>query len=248
MPKVRYLKVTFANHILAREVPCFRSAVIEATERQSSLFHNHKPDSSSIYRYPLIQYKSLYKKASIICLNEGTDDIHYLFQRRDLDLRIGDREETFEIEDIHLKYFNVQCWQGQFEYALKDWQALNQDNYKRYMALDTEVERLQFLEKLLLGNLLAFAKGIGWDVQGQLEARITRMKGERWLPYKGHKSLCFSLNFRCNASLPNFIGLGKGGSVGYGSLLEIGNKKPGSMKYETRNANYEQQTANHAQQ
>ena len=70
MPKVRYLKVTFANHILAREVRCFRSGVIEATERQSSLFHNHKADSSSIYRYPLIQYKSLYKKASIICLNE----------------------------------------------------------------------------------------------------------------------------------------------------------------------------------
>lgn len=235
MPKVRYLKVTFANHILARETPCFRSAVIEVTERQSSLFHNHKKDKGSIYRYPLIQYKPLYKKASIICLNEGTDDIHYLFQRRDLDLRIGGRQETFEIEDIHLKYFNVQCWQGQFEYALKDWQALNQANYKRYMALDTEVERLQFLEKVLVGNLLAFATGVGWDVQGQLEAQITRMKGERWLPYKGQKVLCFSLNFRCNASLPNFIGLGKGGSLGFGSLLEIGNRKLGNRKYEIGN-------------
>lgn len=100
MSKIRYLKVTFANHILARETPCFRSAVIEATQRQSSLFHNHKNGNGSIYRYPLIQYKPLYKKASIICLNEGTDDIHYLFQRRDLDLRIGSRQETFEIEDI----------------------------------------------------------------------------------------------------------------------------------------------------
>lgn len=226
MPKIRYLKVQFANHILAREVPCFRAAVIEATERQSSLFHNHKPDKGSIYRYPLIQYKALYKKASIICLNEGTDDIHYLFQRRDLGLRIGDRQETFEIDDIHLKYFNVQCWQGQFEYALKDWQALNQDNYKRYTALSTEVERLQFLEKLLLGNLLAFGRAIGWDTKGELQLAITRLKGERWLSYKGHKALCFSLNFRCNASLPNFVGLGKGGSLGYGTLLGVG--KPSS--------------------
>lgn len=239
MPKVRYLKVTFANPILAREAPCFRASVIEATARQSALFHNHTPDSGSIYRYPLIQYKPLFKKASIICLNEGTDDIHYLFQRRDLSLRIGDRQETFQIEDIHLNYFNVQCWQGQLEYALKDWQALNQDNYQRFQALGTEIERLQFLEKLLLGNILAFAKGIGWCPEGALQVQISRLKGSRWLPYKGRKVLCFSLNFRCNASFPNFIGLGKGVSVGFGSLLEIRDKKLGSMKYEVGSAGFE---------
>jgi len=91
------------------------------------------------------------------------------------------------------------------------------------MALDTEVERLQFLEKVLVGNLRAFGTGVAWDVQGQLQANITRMKGERWLPYKGQKVLCFSLNFRCNASLPNFVGLGKGGSLGFGTLLGVGN-------------------------
>lgn len=164
MFKVCYFKVIFVNYIFVREVFCFCSVVIEVMECQFFFFYNYKVDSSSIYCYLLIQYKFLYKKASIICLNEGIDDIYYLFQCWDFDLCIGDWVEIFEIEDIYFKYFNVQCWQGQFEYVFKDWQAFNQDNYKCYMALDIEVECLQFLEKLLLGNFLVFVKGIGWDV------------------------------------------------------------------------------------
>jgi hypothetical protein len=222
MPKVRYLKIEFANRIYASQVPYFRAAVIEATERQSSLFHNHQPDSRSIYRYPLIQYKALFKRAAMICLEAGTDDIHYLFRQRDLDLRIGNEQQTFQIEDIHLQYFNVQTRDTHFEYALKDWMALNQENYQRYTQLQTEVERYQFLDQLLRANLLTFTEALGFEPQIPLEVGITRMKDERWLQYKRQKVLCFSLNFRTNLSLPNFIGLGKGVSVGYGSVMGIG--------------------------
>jgi hypothetical protein len=57
MPKIRYLKVRFAQKIFPTDIPLFRAAVIEKTERVASLFHNHKDDQQVIYRYPLIQYK-----------------------------------------------------------------------------------------------------------------------------------------------------------------------------------------------
>jgi hypothetical protein len=222
MPKVRYLKIRFANTLMPYEIPCFRSAVIEATSRQSTLFHNHAQEKGFLYRYPLIQYKVTNRKASLVCLGPGTDDIHYLLQNRQLDLRIGERRETFEIEDIQLRYHHVQAWQARFQYALKNWMALNQTNYKQYLQLETEVERLEFLENLLKANLLSFAGGIDWYVEQPLEARITRIKSTRWLRFKGRKVLCFTLNFTTNVSLPDYVGLGKGVSVGFGSVKGFG--------------------------
>lgn len=222
MPKVRYLKIRFRNPLLPLELPRFRAAVIEATGRQSSLFHNHAAEEGYVYRYPLIQYKVTYRKASLVCLGPGTDDIHYLLQNRQLDLRIGERQELFEIEDIQLRYHQVQLWQARFHYALKDWMALNQENYKKYLQLESEVERLQFLENLLKANLLSFAGGLDWFVEEPVQARITQLKGSRWLPFKGRKVLCFTLNFSTNMSLPDYVGLGKGVSVGFGGVKLIG--------------------------
>lgn len=223
MPKIRYLKIRFSNKLMPWELPLFRAAVIEATDRQSTLFHNHGPDDTFLYRYPKIQYKLTERKATIICLDDGTDDIHYLLQNRSLDLRIGDRQETFEIEDIHIQYPQLQTWRANFQYALKNWQGLNQENYQKYQALEGEVERLQFLEKMLLGNLLAIARDFGLDTTAiPIQLQITKMKEEKWLGYKGRKVLTFTLNFKTNLSLPDYVGLGKGVSVGFGSVKRFG--------------------------
>ena len=224
MPKIRYLRIQFDARVLPREVPCFRAAVIERTQRASSLFHNHRGPDGYHYRYPLIQYKALHGQAAMVCLNDGADDIHHLLQHRDLTLRIGDRRATFRIEDVRLSYFNVQTWRRHFHYSLHHWIALNQDNYRRFQALDSEVERLQLLERILTGNLLAFAKYIDWTVEDRIEVRITELKSTRYLPYKGQKVLAFSLNFRCNVSLPDWVGIGKGASSGFGTVKRFGNK------------------------
>ena len=222
MPKLRYLRIRFANSLFPAEVPWFRSAVIEKTRRQSSLFHNHQSTNGYLYRYPLIQYKVTDRKATIICLEGGTDDIHYLLQERQMNLRVGRREEDFQIEDVQLYYHQVQTWPALFEYALKSWQALNQENFQQYSRLTTEVERLQFLEGVLRSHLMAFASGVGWQAEEQIVAHITRFKEEKWLPFKGQKVLTFGLNFRTNVSLPDYIGLGKGVSVGFGSVKGFG--------------------------
>lgn len=237
MPKIRYLKIRFTNKMFPYEAPYFRAAVVEMTKRQSVLFHNHYENGGFRYDYPLIQYKVSDRKATIICLNDGTDDIHYLLQNRELRLQIGNRPGTFEIEDVHLKYFNVQTWQGHFHYSLRHWMALNQENFRQYQQIDSEVERLQFLEKLLTGQILAFAEGVGWRAERPIEVSITKLKGEKYMKYKDIHHLCFTLNFRTNVSLPDYIGIGKAVSVGYGMVKRFG--KFGNRKSESRNRKYE---------
>ncbi|MBK7522793.1 MAG: hypothetical protein IPI53_01070 [Saprospiraceae bacterium] len=44
------------------------------------------------------------------------------------------------------------------------------------------------------------------------------------MEYKGVFHLTFSLNFTCNLSIPNYVGLGKGVSVGFGIVKQLGEK------------------------
>ena len=71
MPSIRYLHIRFDQNIFPYEIHRFRAAVIEKTRRIAPWFHNHQDDGKSIYRYPLIQYKVAFKKASILCLHEA---------------------------------------------------------------------------------------------------------------------------------------------------------------------------------
>lgn len=216
--RIRYLHLCFSNRLQPREVPCFRAAVIEATRRQSSLFHNHRePEGGFYYRYPLIQYKLYRGRASMVCLHEGVDDIHYLLQERCIALKVGDRpREAYRIEDLHLRYHLLCTLEQPRDYSLRNWIALSQKNYAHYRDMASEADRLRFLERILTGNILSMATGLGWQVESTIELAITRLRRVRTLPYKGQKVLAFSLDFRCNVALPRYVGLGKGSSQGFG--------------------------------
>lgn len=221
MPKVRYLSIRFSQPLFPYEIPQFRAAVIEKTQRESDLFHNHS-EEGALYRYPMIQYKITHRKASMICLNEGADAIHRLFQEQDLTVRVGAQHFKLEVEDLDLGYRQVQTWEDTFLYSLHNWLPLNQEQHRTWQSLkDDHKAQGEQLQKILCGHILAFASGIQWHAEYRIEARIERIREMKLLPYKGGKKLAVSLNFRSNVSLPDFIGLGKGASVGFGIVKRI---------------------------
>ncbi len=221
MPQIRYLRIRFANPIFPYEIPYFRAAVIEKTKRESDHFHNHQGDEGFLYRYPLIQYKVTQKKASIICLNDGTDEIHHLLGRRDLDFQIGTRQENYSIEDVQLHYYNVQTLQQPLSYSLLHWMPLNQKNHSQWEGLkDNPQDQAAMLTRILRGHILGFATGIGWHIPEEVIVAIDIIKEMKLLSYKGQDMLTVTLNFRTNISLPDFIGLGKGSSVGFGVVKQ----------------------------
>jgi len=222
MPQIKYLRIRFDQNLFPYEVPRFRAAVIEKTRRACSLFHNHLDERQVIYRYPLIQYKVTHRKASIVCLESGAEEIHHLFQQPDIELRVGEHQRPYAVEDLRAHYHRVQLWEHTFDYSLLNWLALNQHHHARWQELDNQpAEQARLLESILTGNILAFAKGIGWFVEQPINLRITRLKHIKPLPFKKQKLLAFTLNFQCNVSLPNYIGLGKGASIGFGVVMRV---------------------------
>lgn len=221
MPDVRYLRIRFANSLRDYELPYFRSAVIEATEREHDRFHNHTADSGSIYRYPLIQYKIIRGCAALVCLGEAVDDIHFLLRRPDLRLRIGAREDAFRIDELCINHHPVQAGERMLAYRIRHWLPLNTQNYARFQALPTAAAREAELERILTGNLLNFAKAVGYWADQPIRVQIHRIRDSGFLRFKDSPHLGFDLDFSANMGLPPCVGLGKGAGVGYG-VVEMG--------------------------
>ena len=221
MTKTRYLHIVFSETIQSYEIPKFRAAVIEKSSRESDLFHNHIDDSRVIYRYPLIQYKVTDKKASLVCLNEATEDIHYLLRQRSFDFRIGKEFVKYEIEDVRLKYEKIQTWDQDIRYNILNWMALNQENYAIYQDFRSLADKLAFLENLLEKHIRIFMEAMHADEPIPLRVNIEEMKGDKYIEYKDIFHLTFSMNFSTNLSIPNYVGLGKGVSVGFGNIKKL---------------------------
>ncbi len=223
MNKTRFLQIVFDKQLQAYDIPKLRAAIIEKTKRESNLFHNHLGDKTFIYRYPLIQYKIKDKKPCLICLKEATDDIHYLLREKDLSLTIGKNKYDFEIEDVRLRYVHIQTWNKDFRYNIHNYIALNQENYKVYKQLDSLLDKIKFIEDKLKSHIGIFVDEMEAFLPVELSVRILEIKNEKYIEYKGVFHLTFSIDFKTNLFIPDYIGLGKGSSVGFGIVKQIKN-------------------------
>lgn len=220
MQKVKILIIRFKNIIRNDEVPIFRGALIHALgEEADILFHNHQ-DESFRYAYPLIQYKRINKKAAILCVNQGTETIGKLFSECNFNFNFKGQEVEMEIESIKATQFLIQPWDTMFSYRIRKWLPLNQENYKEFIALEGIVEKTTFLEKILIGNILSFSKGINLFLEKEVLCKLLQFDEPKVIIYKNVKMMCFDAEFKSNVSLPDYIGLGKGVSLGMGMITQ----------------------------
>lgn len=219
MKKVRVLDISFENEIAVYEVPAFRGAIIETAGKENTLFHNHLGKDYR-FSYPLIQYKRIRKKPHLVCIEDGVDEVHHFFENKQEGLMLGDRPYELKVDSIRLNRFTMQVWDKSFNYFIQDWLPFNQDNYKKYKEMTSELEQFEFLENILKGNILSFAKGIGWSVDKEIKVRIGEIIRTNIISVKGVKREAYTLIFSTNVFLPNHIGLGRNASLGYGVLLQ----------------------------
>jgi hypothetical protein len=219
--KIRCLQVEFSEEIAPYEIPAFRGAIINKVGDSYTLFHNHQAGGKFRYQYPLIQYKALFNRPMIVCVDEGVDEIHRFFQQPNWRLSISGRDLDIKIERLEMKQYTMQVWEKSFSYHIRNWVALSQESYKRYLSLAGLVEQVQFLETILIGNILSFAKGIGWHIEKPVEAKINNIQRTGLVTVKGVRVMAFSLDFKSNIFLPNYIGLGRNVSIGYGTVKQL---------------------------
>ena len=214
--------IRFKNEIAFKEIPLLRGAVLNLLGSDAELlFHNHTSDTTFRYSYPLIQYKRIRKKAAIFCIGEGVETIGKLLNAQNYEISLGERSVCLDIENISPKRNIVQTWDSAFHYYLTNWLPLNSRNYQEYMAMDNLSDRIDLLERILVGNLLSFAKGVGIGIEQQITCKLISFEEPRLVKVKGVKVMSFNCEFKTNMSLPDYMGIGKHASIGYGTVVKM---------------------------
>ncbi len=229
MKKLRLLAVSFDTHIKPWELKRFRGAIAHKVGLEHEWFHNHDNSSPSAegatrqkyhHRYPLIQYKidthGRQMRPMLLCLDDCIEEAHHLFSQNDWTVHLGPDTHHLKIARLHVDQINLNVWERDFPYRIHKWRALNNDNYKEWQQLDGIIEKTAFLERLLTAHVLAFARGVGWELDKRFDLTITNMIKEEWVSFKEIKVLAFTLEFKANVSIPNHVGLGKGAGEGFG--------------------------------
>lgn len=220
LDRIPYLTILFNNSLKLSEVPAFRGAVISKIPKELTLFHNHIGNSFR-FSYPLIQYKTIGGKAALFCIGEGTLEIASFLSNADFQLKIGQREETLSVDNVWARHWLLQTWNDTFRYSLRHWLPLNKKNYEAISQAEGVVERTRLLESILTGNILSMSKGLDHYFDSPVSCTITAIDFAKVYIHKGVKMQGFDISFKTNVFLPDFIGLGKGASMGFGTVKII---------------------------
>ena len=220
MNTIRLATVLFDTKIASAEIPYFRGSVIRLSEG-NALFHNHCAEGFH-YAYPLVQYKRIKGCAALMGINQGAEALAELFGGRpSLSFSLGNRQTVMNVAVIRSEKFAVVCDEASQAYAISRWLPLNGTNYRIYQQTESLAERISMLEKILVGNILSFAKGVGIFFERPVICRIQQLEASGLVDYKGVELMSFSARFSCNVSLPEDIGLGKSASMSNGIVKRL---------------------------
>lgn len=185
--------------------------------KQYDLLHNHDMKTGKpVYRYPAIQFKKNDYLVIYAFKDEAIDILKKVFLASE-QIVVEDTVVTIHEKQIEVKEVSIGEDGSQYLYRFTSpWLALNQDNFRAYIDLMDDDSRRNKLNRILVNNIIAFCKFTGYQVQEHLEIKSRLFEVEANL--KGKKLLAFKGEFMVNILLPDFLGLGKSSSRGYGSI------------------------------
>jgi len=220
--KLRMMRVTYPDI----QVPQWQGRKLRgffSTGAESgSLLHNHGESGVDIYRYPLVQYKIVGKTPTILAIEEGIRSVHPLVMEQQ-ELLLGERRYPCGHVNIDLRTDVIGDTAEARRYRFcSPWFGLNQSNYRSYERADAE-ERQAIFSRVLVGNLLSLAKGMGLQVGGRLT--VQPQLEERPVRFKDEIVLGFAGTFSVNYLIPDLIGIGKSVSRGFGSVRQVVKRK-----------------------
>ncbi len=185
---------------------------------QFDLLHNHEANSDKvIYRYPAVQFKIHDCLAIHAYKGEGIEVLKELFLEAE-NIVIEGQVLTVNSKEIEVR--EVEFGEDGETYVYEfvtPWIALNQQNFRDFLSLETDIERKEKLHAILINNIISFCKFAGYTVGNRLAVKSnfkpvsTNLKGKTHLAFMGE--------FMVNFCLPDLLGLGKSTSRGYGNVL-----------------------------
>lgn len=195
---------------------------ISHLNKDNVLFHQHANDEYLVYNYPLIQYKIIEGRGVIVGMDKGAVAVAKLnLIKKHLNL-----ENTEYIVEQQVMSFLTPCLgihdrDRKYKF-LTPWLALNEKNYEKYQRLGNWAKKKVLLEKILIGNILSMSKSLGYTVPAPIKANVFDLK-EVSTKLKGTPMLGFLGKFSVNFEIPDYWGVGKSVSRGFGTVKRIRN-------------------------
>ena len=188
-------------------------------KEHSSLLHNHYASGKAKYQYPKVQYKVIDNTPHLVGVEEGGKLLIELFLKIK---QITIEDTTYDVNSKNIS--NTITEIGDFsnlnEYKFETlWMALNQKNHQKYLQINSQEEKNSFLNKQVQNNILSFYKGVDFFIKERI--MVTSKLQEKSTKFKDKTMLAFSGSFVTNAVLPEYIGIGKSVSRGFGTVLKI---------------------------
>ncbi|WP_186431019.1 CRISPR-associated endonuclease Cas6 [Clostridium sp. BSD9I1] len=181
---------------------------------ENNLLHNHVEDKF-LYRYPLVQYKVLSQVPIIIGINEGADIVANIGIMDDGLILDGTEYNTFQKKIIKSK-LNFECTEDYIRYKFViPWIALNQKNSEVYKG-SNKIDQEEILKKILIGNIISISKSLGYTVDKKISCWINLKEKE--VKLKGIRHIGFLGEFKVNFRIPDYLGIGKSVSKGFGTI------------------------------
>jgi len=185
--------------------------------KDEELMHNHKGDKL-VFKYPKVQYKVI-DNVPIVCGIENGASVL---------AKAGFEIDSLNIEGKNIKVVQKHIMKKLIEFGVTGdyirykfvtpWIALNQKNIIEYKR-SNEIEREELLKKILVGNILSMAKGLDYIVDKKISV---------WLHidsvnvnFKNIEMLGFIGEFKVNFDIPDYFGVGKSVSRGFGTVIRL---------------------------
>ena len=181
-----------------------------------ALLHQHIDVDKLLYKYPHIQYKILEGAAIVLGIEEGAEVLKEIYDKYD-EITLGESVYTIVERGLTIKEDEFGISEEILSYEfITPWIALSQQNYQRYVESKRE-ERRELLRRTLIGNILSASKGLDYVVLDEIRLEIGRLR-RRKCELKGTSFIGFLGKFMVNFAIPDYMGLGKSVSRGFGTV------------------------------
>lgn len=188
---------------------------------QYPLLHHHL--NRPILTYPSVQYKVIEGTPSILGIGDGaailkaiSDDI------TEIQFKTGTYDVISRVIHDYMIPITPTTKPVQYRF-LSPWLALNQENYRKIAEISDWKERKLFFNRILIGNLLSMAKGLGVVIEHKLA--VTSHLEKVPARFKGVEMTGFLGSFRVNLQIPEYFGIGKGVSQGFGTIRRVASQQ-----------------------
>ena len=180
--------------------------------------HRQEADSF-IHRYPAVQCKVIRGFSTVIGISEGAAFLKE-FAEESREIQIGPDTYRIAEHDIAIRdeEFGISEIVHSYEFATP-WLALTQENYKKFYKLTGKPARDEFVRKILVDTILSLSKSLDCVVSAPIicDTNLHFQKDQ----LNGASVMTFTGKFQVNFQIPEYLGIGKSVSQGYGAVRRI---------------------------